>query len=92
MLLLQLTFHRRLKDALKLNQIKIELERFEIRIQFRNRWVFWTLFAYLFWLDTELQLLNISKPQQISGFYIVFVSINLMFSAVSTTNQFEPNE
>ena len=36
MLILQLTFHRRLKDALKLNQIKIELEKFEIRIQFRN--------------------------------------------------------
>ena len=40
MLILQLTFHRRLKDALKLSQIKIEFERFEIRIQFRNRWVF----------------------------------------------------
>ena len=36
MLILQLTFHRRLKDALKLNQIKIELERIEIGIQFRN--------------------------------------------------------
>ena len=40
MLILQLKFHRRIKHALKLNQIKIELERIEIRIQFRNRWVF----------------------------------------------------
>ena len=33
MLILQLTFHKRLNDALKLSQIKIEVERFEIRIQ-----------------------------------------------------------
>ena len=38
--ILQLTFLRRIYDALKLSQIKIEVERFEIRIHFRNRWVF----------------------------------------------------
>ena len=38
-LILQFTFLRRV-NALKISQIKIELEKFEIRIQFRNRWVF----------------------------------------------------
>ena len=37
MLILQLKFLRRINDALKLSQIKIEIDRFEIRIQFRNR-------------------------------------------------------
>ena len=40
MLIHQLAFRRRIDDTLKLSQIKIELERFEFRIQFRNRWVF----------------------------------------------------
>ena len=38
MLILQLTFLRRINDALEPSQI--QRERFEIRIQFRNRWVF----------------------------------------------------
>ena len=39
MLVHHLAFLGRINDLLNLSQNKIEIERFEIRVQLRNRWV-----------------------------------------------------
>ena len=63
MLILQLTFLRRINDAVKLSQIKIELERIEIRIQFRDRWVLKLIPEMIFYCSFESPLFRDIPPQ-----------------------------